>query len=277
MHVVNELNYPSLRYFNCRNLLQHRDFMHLYRKMTEKEAAQFAIHPEDRLGALNKEEKEPSDLYTSVIDIDQDHFQSFPFFKILEEDLETHDVARVHGLWHVFAMMWSMMFWDKEPEIVKGSTWNDAFFNAPDGYDEWLRNKIENGFENTGIIIFPFDQVCEFYAIYYEENYRCEISFGFHGKNLIYGHVNFDGFMSSVLGLPSALDDIAKVRHVTRQEAFFHENIYTILRWLYYKETFRMKPEPVSQFKKFIDGNGYTDFRVATDTPCVMFEKPVAN
>lgn len=275
MHVVNELNYPALRYYNYPSLLAHLDFEHIYKKLTDSETVDYLVkHPDEPIGKISKT---LPDAFAPIIDIKHDGFQSFPFFALRKNDALTCDMDRVYMLWDLFLKMWPFYFCDKEFEIVKGSMWDDMFYFAPDGYDDWLRNKMEKGFESSGIIIRPHEQICEFYFILYTEKGMTEISFAFHRKELIYAHASFEGFISSALDLAPMLENIAEHRHITRQEAFFQEDMYNILRWLYYKESFRMKPVPVPRVKKFIDGNGYTDFRMATDTPCVMFEKPVAN
>ena len=275
MHTINELNYPALRYYNYVTFAKHPDFAPFFRELTTNETLNEIIkHPDDPVVSICK--KMP-DAYTLKEEMNGRTLQSFPFFKVPADDIDTLDDEQIQFLWYMFTRMWTLEFYNKQPEIVKGSTWDEMYYNNVPGYDEWLDDKAKNGFNSSGIIIRPHEQVCEFYKISYMHNKCIEISFCFHGSELVWGHINFDGFLSSVLELPKTLDIIAKQRKVTRQEAYFQEDMYNILRWLYFKEFHGMKPKAIVPFKKFFDKSGYADFRMATSTPCVICEKPVAS
>lgn len=273
MHVINELNYPSLRYYDYPSLAKHQDFAGLFRKLTANETIDIVMkHLDDPIIKMCK--KLP-DAFAPVNEINGYNLLSFPFFRIPKEDIRTVEDEILQGLWYVFTRMWTMYFYNKETEIIKGSTWDEMYYNAPIGYDDWLEDKMKNGFCNSGIIIRPYEQVCEFYLILYAKDMGVELSYVFHGKELVSAHLNFDGFLTSTIYVPDELERVAKHRNISKKEAYFQEDMYNILRWLFYKEAKGMVPKTIVPFKKFFDKSGYTDFRMATKTPCVIYEMPV--
>lgn len=276
MHTVNELNYPILRYYDTPTLPKHYDFQDLYRKLSTGETLDMIVkHPDSPAVSVCKQFP---DIFAPKCEINARNLRSFPIFRIPEQDIPKVDNETIVMLWYIFSHLWTPLFYKKKPEIVKGSTWDEMYYKDSTGYDEWLENKGLNGYEESGIIIRPHEEICELYWIHYtKEQHVTEMSFCFHGKELIYAHYNFRGFVSSELNIPKEFEKIARHRNVSLQEAFFQEDMYNILRWLYYKEKNRMEPKIIAPFKKFFDRSGYTDFKMETQIPCIMYEPKVLN
>ena len=265
MHVVNELNYPFFRYHGLNSLVSHRDFNGLYEKMSDREVVDLVIEtPDDPIVKMCKHLPE---AYGSLVPITAASLRQFPIFRIPEVDVSSVSDSDVHLLWSFFYRMWTLFFFDKPFEIVKGSVWDEMYDAKEDGYDEWLQEKAEKGFLQFGAMLRPHEGICEYYVISYNGGVFSESSFCFSGKELLWGHFNFKGFLSKGLSFTDDLDMVAKFRNISREEAFFQEDMYNILRWLHYKEFHGMKPKTPAPFSKFFDKPGYTDFRIAADVP----------
>lgn len=85
----------------------------------------------------------------------------------------------------------------------------------------------------------------------------------------LYHHVNFLGKLSSNIELPKVVLEIARERHNTPEETFFQEDMYNILRYLFYKEHFLLKPTTVGKGDRLDLQDGIYD--IFTDTPCVVY------
>ena len=273
MHSINDLNYPLLRYHGYPNMAEHTDFNGLYRKLSLRETMNIVIqHPDDPI--IKSCSKLP-DAYAPVKDIDPTFLRSFPVFRIPETDIPTTGTEQVEMLWYGFTHFWELMYHDKNPEIVKGSDWDEMFYKTPDGFDQWLEAKVDSGYMQSGVIIRPHEEVCSCYSIMYNADEWMEISYCFRGRELLWGHIGPYGFLSKTIEMPEAIMTIAKEREVTPQQALFQEDMYNILLWLFFKERYRMERKVLPAGTEIRDKEGYTDFRIATDTQCVIYGKPV--
>lgn len=273
MEIINEQNYPFLRYHGRINLMSHEDFEGLYREASEKETMNYVVNNlKDPIVDFCR--KYP-DAYVSKVPITAENMKSFPVFRIPEEDVPsmTDEVAMM--LLDTFSHLWTMSFYDQEFEIIKGSAWYEMYDENFKGFDEWLKGKMVNGFHETGVIIRPHEKVCEFYEFLYEKDHFTELSFAFQEKELIWGHFNCRGFFSSTIEIPRAYNFVAQQRKVSLQEAYLKEEMYNILRWLHYKEFYRMKRREMPNFMVFSDKEGFTDFCIESMAPCVMYEKVI--
>ncbi len=50
-------------------------------------------------------------------------------------------------------------------EIVTGSLWDSMYYNAPEGYDDWLYKAAETNRVFTGILLRPYERITEMYAV----------------------------------------------------------------------------------------------------------------
>lgn len=195
----------------------------------------------------------------------------WPLFSIPAEDFEALGRDGFIGLIDLVSKIWSAPAQGPSDtvEIVKGSLWDTIFYKSPEGFDEWLDTKEKN-FSVKGTMLRPHEGIVEKFVILYTENALLEASMCFDGKECIWAHINFNGFLSSTINLPDSIGEIAGRRKCSEKQAFFQEDMYNILLYLFYKEHFMLKPRKVAKYEILTESEGYDSFRIVTDVPCIV-------
>ena len=195
-----------------------------------------------------------------------------PFLAIDRRDREHWGNEKTHMIIQSMNTFWQFWYYDKPVEIVPGYMWDDAFYNAPEGFDEWLESKAKNGFECSGILVRPKEELTEMFHISYDGNDEkawLETSTCLHRNKVVWHHMNFTGCLSGEMAVTKGIRDLARVRHCSPTEAMFQEDMYNILKYLYYKEYYMLKPTSLVRGDRLELQDGI--YEMYTDTPCIMY------
>lgn len=224
--IINELNYPILKYVGLPSVLEHASFSKLFREPTEEEKK------DNENVAQGRCFKVPTSPIT------RQAMSKFPIFSIDMSSSMTP--AQFVSAFNVFNTFWSIgIYIDKSvPEIVSRKVWDDAYeFGSEDGsYNKWLKESIKKKKIFTGIMIRPQEEIAVMYYINLDKDDPIEISIGFYKSKCEHFGMNAIGYIDENLVFPAELKQVAAVRGVSEETAFHQEDIYNILKYIHYRE-----------------------------------------
>lgn len=282
MEIINNYNYPILNYIGSPTIIGHKSFRGIYQeidtsRMTEQEKQELLNDiPDNSTKELYL--KGSGQLIGLIQNPTQKRLEKWPIMAVNEDMFrEIKDTEKFLYLMDVFNTYWFTDFSKVTPEIANRKFWDEMYFRGPDEFDGWLEDLVKKGCNMSGIIIYPEQDITRLFVINYEKEYAYEMSFVFRKNKLISFHHNYSGFLDDKIyniQRNPQLQKIATIRNVTIQEAFFQEEMYNVLKYLYFKETYRMVPKELHKGDN-IYGNG--QLKYYSDAPCVIFEKPLTN
>ena len=282
MEIINNYNYPILNYIGSPTIIGHKSFRGIYKEidtsgMDEQEKEEFLKGlPDNFMKELYL--KGFGQLMGLVQNPTQKRLEKWPIMAIDEGMFRKFkDTEAYLNLVDVFNTYWYTDFRNVTPEIVNRKFWDEMYFRGPDGYDGWLEDLIKKGCRTSGIFIYPEQDITKLFVINYENGNAYEIEFVFRENKLVLFHLNYNGYLDDKvynISRNPQLQKIASIRNVTIQEAYFQEEMYNVLKYLYFKETYRMVSKDLHKGDS-IYGNG--QLKYYSDAPCVIFEKPIIN
>lgn len=190
-------------------------------------------------------------------------------FAISRNDQLAWDIKGIQFARQLSGILWNPMVYKETPEIVPRKLWDDAY-EFGKGFDDWLKEKYEKGYNASGIMIRPEEKVCEVYHINYSDKDSIETSVVLFGNCIKTVHCNFGGLISEDLKIPEEINEIAAMRKESAPRAYFQEDMYNILRLLHYKEKTGIKPK--LYYRGDVIRYGDEQYEMFTDTACQSYE-----
>lgn len=277
MVIINSITYPITDYIPLHSPWDHKSFNGIMHKLSVQDTYEaFQKNPE-LLSEAQFLDKMP-ECYKYTVKPTAKRLAAWPLFSVREKDYE---VIGTENILHFFKML--TLFWhflpkdddgNKYCEIVPGSLWDEAFYHGPEGFDEWL-DSIKTSYRDCGFLIRPDEGIAEFYYISIKEGKEMSLSYIIAGKQILTMNMNCNGYISSDINFGkndmNGLMAIANARGCTFNNAFFQEDIYNILKYNYYKEYHGVKARKVARGETIRQGKGFSDIRVFSNTPCIIY------
>ena len=275
MILLNDIHFPVLRFIKEHDFFQHPAFAKHIIKPTKELQEEIKNTEQFQKIAFSYDQE------VSIVSQTAATREKWPLFAILKNDYMELEKNQIAAIDHLIQTVWVFLQSNKKkPELVTRDVWDEMFQEKnADGFDEWLEKKTQQGDTMYGIMIRPEEDITEFYYIKLNpDGTAIEISFVLSMNVLLYFHCNHIGFLSKNCGYESYLPQlrtIAASRNVTVEQAFFQEDIYNVLRYIYYREKNMLQPRTLKR-GDVIDG---LDHKVAvyTDIPIEIYSKSITS
>ena len=283
MKIVNCITYPILNYLDQPVPWLHRSFSRIFDFADKKEIlSQIPYRPEllDEIGNFNgfPEALRLADKPTAK------RVSGWPLFAFDPEDFRTMGESRFLALLKIITLVWQTVIFQEEAtaEVVTASTLNDAMDFDPEGFDEWFDRKRAESYSVSGLLLIPETGMAEIFRFDYapgtDDENSTETTVALAGTTTAWIQTNYQGFASHNLNIGSdpLYRELAAERGWTLEETFFENDTFAILKYVYYKEKLGLRPRAIGKGETIRAGER-TDswFRVITDAPCVIYEKPI--
>lgn len=264
---INDVLYPALKFHGYRCLQDAPEYARFFKPVTEEQLMKSGN--KEMLERINSEKEKGLNPAIHVLK-NQPNEARLPIFAIAQKDRKQWGDEATQTIIETVNYFWTLAYSRSQIEIVPGYLWDDSYnVGLSEEYDAWLENKVREGYNSSGILIRPKEEICVMYYILYQKDAQIEASLGMHKNRILYHHVNFLGKLTSDIELPGVVSEIARQRHNTPDETFFQEDMYNILRYLFYKEHFLLKPTTVGRGDRLDLQDGIYD--IFTDTPCAVY------
>lgn len=275
MILLNDIHFPVLRFLGEFDFFQHPAFAKHVTKPSKDLQEEIKNTEQFRRIAFSYDQE------VSIVSQSAGTREKWPLFAILKSDYKVLEKDQIAAIDHLLQTVWVFLQSNKKkPELVTRDVWDDMYYKEnADGFDKWLEKKAQQAETMYGIMIRPEENITEFYYIqFYPDGTGMEISFGLTMNVLLYFHCNHIGFLSKDSGYESYLPQlrtIAASRKITVEQAFFQEDIYNVLRYIFYREKNMLQPRTLKR-GDVIDG---LDHKIAvyTDVPIEIYSKNITS
>ena len=283
MKIVNCITYPILNYLDQPAPWLHRSFSKIFDFADKNEIlSQIPYHPE-MLNEIGYFDKFPKALRLADKPTAK-RVSGWPLFAFDPEDFRTMGESRFLGFLKVITLVWQTVIFQEEAtaEVLTSKTLNDAMDFDPEGFEEWFDRKRAEGYSVSGLLLIPESGIAEIFRFDYapgtDDENSTETTIALAGATTAWIQTNYRGFASRNLNIGSdpLCQELATKRGWTLEETFFENDTFAILKYVFYKEKLGLKPKAVGKGETIRAGER-TDswFRVITDAPCVIYEKPI--
>lgn len=267
MYRINNYLYPVLDYIGCPVIFEHPDFSRIFEIYKRNECSAEEWESLKELGGIDDVPGK-----AAILSLRKDAaLERMPLFSVGKKDRQKWGIYPIMSTYTMLSYMWAMQINRQWPEIVPGYLWDQAYdYDAKGEYDRWLEEKAKNGCVASGILIRPKEEVTEMFVISYKEDFQMEMSVILGKGQILSSHVNFCGLISRLLELPQKeLKTIANSRRCSIEEAFFQEDMYNILKYLFYKEHFMLTPTSIGRGNVLTLPDG--QYNMFSDTRCDVY------
>ena len=267
MYRINNYLYPVLKYAGYPVIFQHPDFS---RTFDIYKPSDYSEEEWERLKKFEGIEDMPEN--TAILALRKDaSLEKMPLFSVGNKDRQKWGIDHIMATYTMVSHLWAMQITHQRPEIVASYLWDQAYdYDDKGEFDRWLEEKVNSGYRKSGIMIRPKEEITEMFVISYQEGFQMEMSVTLGKGQILSSHVNFCGLISRLLDINvKELTIVADSRKCSIEEAFFQEDMYNILRYLFYKEHFMLTPTSIDNGDVLTLPDGH--YKMFSDTKCDVY------
>lgn len=271
MITINNLTYPILNIFGVRVPWDHPMFASILRKVPQEGRSE-AMR---QMSSLMREagEKFPGlaggEMYASVAPVTARSRAKWPLFSYNAGDFASVGYEEVNKHDSVLSMFWSIFLHDRIPEVVPRDIWDEAFDDNDEGFYEWATDD----YRFDGVMIRPGEGIASLYVLNKDGENDVSFTATLHGTRLVMlGIGGAAGFVSKLIIRPEGLNEIARMRGCTVDQAYMQEDVYNILKYHYYTKVAGRTATTILHRGDTAEYAGST-YKSYTDTPLAFISK----
>jgi len=267
MEIINNITYPILNFFGYPVLWEHP----LFASIMENVPMEDTVDQLSESGKVFKEVGDKYDLNTKAWKTREKltarRREAWPLLSFAQDDFNALGPEGAMSFDNFISQFWGLLLHDAVPEVVPPEVWDEAFeYDSGNEYDDWVGQKE---FAIKGVMLRPYEKVTSAFFISNGGDGATSMSMCLFGGEVAYFHINGNGFISGNLELPNEVYNIARMRNVPPQVAYFQEDAYNILRYFHYSNVLGKGEKRILHRGDAETFHG-TTYKSMTDTPLLF-------